>query len=63
MKLKQILLNVLTIIMAFEYIGVSILCIKHQSWGGLVLFIISAIAFVMVFNKAYFYKYKHNYKC
>jgi hypothetical protein len=59
MKLKQILLNVLTIIMAFEYVGVSVLIIKHPSWGGLVLFIISAIALVVMFNKAYFYKYKH----
>ena len=58
MKSKQILLNVLAVIMAFEFIGISVLCIKHQSLGSLVVFIISAIAFVIVFNKAYFYKYK-----
>jgi hypothetical protein len=58
MKAKQILLNVLTVIIAFEYIGISALCVMHPSWSGLVVFIISAIAFVMMFNKAYFYKYK-----
>ena len=63
MKLKQILLNMLTIIMVFEYVGISILCIKYPSWGGLILGIMSAVGLVVVFNKAYFYKYKHNYRC
>lgn len=58
MKPKQILLNVLAVIMAFEYIGSNILALRNPSWGGLVLGVISAIAFVIVFNKAYFYKYK-----
>jgi hypothetical protein len=59
MKLKQILLNALTVVMAFEFIGYDILVIMYPSWGGLVLSIMSAIAFVMVFNKAHFYKYEH----
>jgi len=58
MKSKQILLNVLAVIMTFEYIGSNILVIMYPSWGGLVLSIMSAIAFIMVFNKAHFYKYK-----
>lgn len=58
MKSKQILLNILTAIMAFEFIGISMLCIKYPSWGGLVVITVSAIAFVMVFNKAHFYKYQ-----
>jgi hypothetical protein len=59
MKAKQILLNMLAVVMAFEFIGISVLCIKYPSWGGLVVITASAIAFVMVFNKAHFYKYKH----
>jgi short-subunit dehydrogenase len=59
MKLKQILLNVLAVIMAFEYIGSNILAIMYPSWAGLVVGIMSAIAFIMVFNKAHFYKYEH----
>jgi len=59
MKLKQTLLNILTAIMAFEYIGSNILAIMYPSWAGLVVGVMSAIAFIMVFNKAHFYKYKH----
>jgi len=59
MKLKQVLLNMLAIIMAFEFIGISILCIKYPNWGGLVVITVSAIAFVIAFNKAFFYKYEH----
>jgi len=59
MKLKQVLLNMLAIVMAFEFIGTSILCIKYPSWGGLVVITVSAIAFVIAFNKAFFYKYEH----
>ena len=59
MKLKQVLLNILAIIMAFEFIGTSILCIKYPNWGGLVVITVSAIAFVIAFNKAFFYKYEH----
>lgn len=59
MKLKQILLNVLAIVMTFEFIGISILCIKHPSWAGIVIITVSAIACVMTFNKAYFYKYEY----
>ena len=62
MKLKQILLNMLAVIMAFEFIGISVLCIKYPSWGGLWFVIVSAIVFVMAFNKAHFYKYEHKYK-
>jgi integral membrane sensor domain MASE1 len=58
MKLKQILLNALTVVIAFEYIGSNILAIMYPSWGGLVIGIMSAVAFVMVFNKAHFYKYR-----
>ena len=62
MKLKQVLLNMLAIVMAFEFIGTSILCIKYPNWGGLVVITVSAIAFVIAFNKAFFYKYEHKYK-
>jgi uncharacterized membrane protein len=58
MKAKQILLNVLAVVMAFEFIGISMLCMKHPSWGGLWFVIVSAMVFVMVFNKAHFYKYQ-----
>jgi hypothetical protein len=58
MKAKQILLNVLTVIIAFEYIGISVLCIMYPSWSGLILNIMSAVVVVITFNKAYFYKYK-----
>jgi hypothetical protein len=58
MKAKQILLNVLTVIIAFEYIGISVLCIMYPSWSGLILNIMSAVVVVIMFNKAYFYKYK-----
>jgi hypothetical protein len=58
MKSKQLLLNALTVIIAFEYVGVSALCIMYPSWGGLVIITVSAIAFVIMFNKAYFYKYQ-----
>jgi len=58
MKSKQILLNILAAVIAFEFIGISILCIKHPSWAGIVIITVSAIACVMTFNKAYFYKYK-----
>jgi hypothetical protein len=58
MKSKQILLNILAVVMAFEFIGISMLCIKYPSWGGLVVITVSAIAFVMTFNKAHFYKYQ-----
>ena len=58
MKLMQILLNVLAVVMAFEFIGTSILCIKYPSWGGIVVITLSAIAFIVAFNKAYFYKYR-----
>ena len=58
MKSKQILLNVLAVVMAFEYIGISVLCIMDPSWGGLFLSVMSAIAFVVVFDRAYFYKYR-----
>ena len=59
MKSKQILLNVLAVVMAFEYIGVNMACVVDPSWGGLFLSVMSAMAFVVVFDKAYFYKYKH----
>jgi hypothetical protein len=59
MKSKQILLNVLAAVIAFEFIGISILCIKYPNWGGLVVINVSAIAFVIAFNKAFFYKYEH----
>jgi hypothetical protein len=59
MKAKQILLNLLTVIIAFEYIGISVLCIMYPSWSGLILNIISAVVVVITFNKAYFYKYEH----
>ena len=58
MKSKQILLNILAVVMAFEFIGISMLCIKYPNWGGLVIITVSAIAFVMAFNKAHFYKYQ-----
>jgi short-subunit dehydrogenase len=58
MKLKQILLNVLAVVMTFEYVGSNILAIMYPSWAGLVIGVMSAIAFIMVFNKAHFYKYK-----
>ena len=58
MKSKQILLNVLAVVMTFEYVGSNILAIMYPSWAGLVIGIMSAIAFIMVFNKAHFYKYK-----
>ena len=59
MKSKQTLLNVLAAVIAFEYIGVTVACIMHPSWGALVINIVTAIVFVAVFTKAYFYKYKH----
>lgn len=59
MKSKQILLNVLAAAIMFEYIGVTVACVMHPSWGALVINIAWATAFVVVFNKAYFYKYKH----
>ena len=59
MKLKQVLLNMLAVIMAFEFIGISMLCIKYPNWGGIVVITVSAIAFVVAFNKAHFYMYKH----
>jgi len=59
MKSKQILLNVLAVVMTFEYIGSNILAIMYPSWAGLVIGVMSAIAFIMVFNKAHFYKYEH----
>lgn len=62
MKLKQVLLNMLAVIMAFEFIGISMLCIKYPNWGGIVVITVSAIAFVMAFNKAHFYKYEYKYK-
>jgi len=34
-------------------------CVVDPSWGGLFLSVMSAMAFVVVFNRAYFYKYKH----
>jgi hypothetical protein len=49
----------LAVVMAFEFIGISVLCIKYPNWGGLVVITVSAIVFVMVFNKAHFYKYEH----
>jgi hypothetical protein len=59
MKLKQVLLNMLAIVIAFEYIGISVLCIMYPSWSGLILNIMSAVVVVITFNKAYFYKYEH----
>jgi len=59
MKSKQILLNVLAAVIAFEFIGISILCIKYPNWSGLILNIMSAVVVVITFNKAYFYKYEH----
>jgi hypothetical protein len=58
MKLKQIALDILTIIIAFEYVGVTVMCVMYPSWAALIVNIVSAVACVMVVHQAYFYKYR-----
>lgn len=58
MKSKQILLNVLAAVVVFEYIGVTVACVMHPSWGALVMNIACAVACVVTVHSAYFYKYR-----
>jgi hypothetical protein len=58
MKLKQTMLDVIAIIITFEYAGVTAMCVMHPSWAALIVNIVCAIACVMVVHQAYFYKYR-----
>lgn len=58
MKLKQRILNIAAFIITLEYLGVTVMCAAHPSWGALILTIISAIACVIIIHQAYFYKYR-----